>query len=461
MANFQIFKFIFACFIGVALSGSVFAINLGRANLVSKPGETLRVEVPIELGADEQYLLSSLTASIPPASTYERLGISAKILDFNTQVMIYRSKDERLMVLIETVQAVPVSEDAFVDLLLTLNWSTGSLSKVFTFLNGSPPKLIVEPGQTLSLIASQMDSGPSEFTIDQKMMALYQANPDAFAGGNINRLFAGSELFIPSASAIQAIESKDAQKFVNAAAQQLVEKKPNEASVEVTADKGGDALNRLKIGSSNDNDADTKRITEDIVAQEKILEQTNTRVIELEKNIADLKKLLGQVPEVTQVIESDTSIFNSKLAFATAFCVLLLTSLLIWFFMRNSNKQALTDVRARNSQTQVAQNKSLAPDYHQSPQVLRDSSHESMPNNAKELLGSIDLDLPSAKSPVAELTPDELRVRLNLARAYITIEDFSAANKSLEEIIRIGASIDPVIVAEAQGIAAEISRKHG
>ena len=91
------------------------------------------------------------------------------------------------MVLVETVKPVPISEDIFVDLLLTLNWSSGSITRIYTFVNGSVPRFIVEPGQTLSSIASQMDSGSPEFTLDQKMMALYKANPDAFAGGNINR----------------------------------------------------------------------------------------------------------------------------------------------------------------------------------------------------------------------------------------------------------------------------------
>jgi pilus assembly protein FimV len=59
------------------------------------------------------------------------------------------------------------------------------------------------------------------------------------------------------------------------------------------------------------------------------------------------------------------------------------------------------------------------------------------------------------------VSSDELRVKLNLARAYITIEDFSAANKSLDEIVQTGASIDPEIVIEAQGMLAELSHRNG
>lgn len=453
MPNTQMLKFVLASFIGLALSTSVFAVTLGKANLVSNPGESLRIEVPIELAPDEQTLLTSLSASIPSASAYERLGISPKILDFNAQVMVYRSKDGRLMVLVETVKAVPISEDVFVDLLLTLNWSTGSITRIYTFLNGAIPKFIVEPGQTLSSIASQMDSASPEFSIDQKMMALYQANPDAFAGGNINRLRAGSELLIPDPASVQAIDSKLAKDFVDSAAQKWAEKKSDLASVEVRVDDVVNSENRLKIGSSGDRDADTKRITEEIVAQEKILEQTNARAQELEKNIADLKKLLDESQGASEMLVSEKSGFNVKAIFLGSLAFVLAMGLLIWFFISNSRKTKLPHSHARDYPAEHEQVHSPAPDRHTSDHT----HHEGISDKAKALFGSINLDLPVAKPSTPDLTPDELRVRFNLARAYITIEDFSAAKKSLEEIVRIGASIDPEIVVEAQGVLAELS----
>jgi pilus assembly protein FimV len=54
---------------------------------------------------------------------------------------------------------------------------------------------------------------------------------------------------------------------------------------------------------------------------------------------------------------------------------------------------------------------------------------------------------------------DALRVKLNLARAYITIEDFSAAKKSLEEILRVSNSVDPAITIEAQGLLSELQHR--
>ena len=99
-----------------------------------------------------------------------------------------------------------------------------------------------------------------------------------------------------------------------------------------------------------------------------------------------------------------------------------------------------------------------------------------MPERAKALFAGIDLDL---AKPLAVTTPipnalstpgsanisdsalaDTLRVKLNLARAYITIEDFSAAKKSLEEILQVSGPIDPSITIEAQGLLSELSHRN-
>ena len=53
----------------------------------------------------------------------------------------------------------------------------------------------VQIGDTLSAIALRYR--PAEVTLEQMMMALFEANPDAF-GGNINVLYAGARLRVPS-----------------------------------------------------------------------------------------------------------------------------------------------------------------------------------------------------------------------------------------------------------------------
>jgi pilus assembly protein FimV len=63
---------------------------------------------------------------------------------------------------------------------------------------------------------------------------------------------------------------------------------------------------------------------------------------------------------------------------------------------------------------------------------------------------------PSTPNPTLDL----LRVKLNLARAYITIEDFSAAKKSLQEVLLVAGNIDPVTTAEAQDLLLQLSQRN-
>ena len=180
-------------FVLLSWSFNAAAISLGAPQLQSRPGEPLRVEIPIRVGADEQSALSSLNVAMPNKAAYERLGISQKILQLNPQAMVYRNRQERLMVLVETVDSVPMTDDPFLDVLVNLNWSSGSLTKTFTLLLGDVQKITVKPGQTLSEIAATIAPQLEGATLDQTMMALYKANPDAFASGSINRLAAGAE----------------------------------------------------------------------------------------------------------------------------------------------------------------------------------------------------------------------------------------------------------------------------
>jgi pilus assembly protein FimV len=438
------------CFILLSWSCTAWAISLGSPALLSKSGEPLRVEIPIRVGVQEQSALASLKAGTLPKASYERLGISQKILGLNPQLSIYRNSQEQLVVLVETVIAVPVSDDPFVDVLVNLNWSSGSITKAFTLLLGDTQKILVKPGQTLSEIAAMMAPQLDGATLDQTMMALYKANPDAFASGSINRLAAGAELNKPSQALLRSISPAEANQFVaEANAQWHADQGSNgsqgqsqsgNTKTEETAPK-----DRLKIGSSADGNEQERRYTEELVAQERQLEQAKARVAELEKNVADLQRLLDKSKD-KKAVENNFGLggFGPAL-FGITFIAL--TGLLLWGFARNARRSELTNFNT--------------------PDKPMSTSLE-MPERAKALFAGIDLDLPKpateksqgSSAPISDPLADTLRVKLNLARAYITIEDFSAAKKSLEEVLRLSNSVDPTITIEAQGLLAELSHRN-
>lgn len=71
----------------------------------------------------------------------------------------------------------------------------------------------VKPGETLSRIATRIDTyGASH---EQALVALLLANPDAFIGGNINRLRRDAVLQLPSPSQLASIPAPQAQQLVH------------------------------------------------------------------------------------------------------------------------------------------------------------------------------------------------------------------------------------------------------
>jgi pilus assembly protein FimV len=435
------------------------AITLGAPQLQSRPGEPLRVEIPIRVGADERSDLSSLNVAIPNKAAYERLGISQKILDLNPQAMVYRNRQEQLMVLVETVNSVPMTDDPFIDILVNLNWSSGSLTKTFTLLLGDVQKITVKPGQSLSEIAAIIAPQLEGVTLDQTMMALYKANPDAFASGSINRLAAGAELTKPSQALLRSISPAEANQFVADANEQWRQdhgdKDGATGSSKSANAKSTEAPPKdlLKIGSSAEGNDQERRYTEELVAQEKMLEQTKARVAELEKNIADLQKLLDKSKE-KKAVDNNFGLGGFGPAIL-ALTLIALTGVLLWGLARNARRSEAPSFHA---------------DTHQAPKDEKPASGSpfEMPARAKALFEGIDLDLTkpvkevlaSTTAPVSNPLADTLRVKLNLARAYITIEDFSAAKKSIEEVLRVSNSVDPAITIEAQGLLAEISHRN-
>jgi pilus assembly protein FimV len=69
----------------------------------------------------------------------------------------------------------------------------------------------VRRGDTLSEIAGRMEGQAS---LDQAMIALLRANPDAFIDGNINLLKAGAVLDVPSGDELASVESGEARRLV-------------------------------------------------------------------------------------------------------------------------------------------------------------------------------------------------------------------------------------------------------
>ena len=451
-----------ACIVWSAASS---AFSLGTPRVLSQPGQPIWAEIPLRTSAADQEQLSNLQVSNASKATYERLGISSAIVELEPQLRIKRQDGNRSVIVLETVKPIAsarLNQDPFVDLIVTLQWPSGQLTKNYTLLLGDPSQVTVRPGQTLSEIAAQMAPLLDGATLDQTIMALYKANPDAFAGGSIHRLPAGAELVKPSQSLMQSITPAQASQFVEKANQTWADSHSGSSKAvgTISTDPVKSAIDpavakdRLTIGPGADANSDQRRYTEEIVAQEKMLEQTRTRIVELEKNIADLQKLLdaGKAQSKSGVGAKSDVAQNSYAPAFLALSVIAFTGLLLWFMARHARQSERSAPMPAGKPASAPLQDDISPA----------SPSQGMPERTKNLFAGIDLNLTPVKSDFA-IRNDALRVKLNLAKAYMTIEDFAAATRSLDDIIQHSLdpanSVDASLLAEAKVMLSEINQR--
>jgi pilus assembly protein FimV len=411
--------------------------------------EPLRAEIPVRFGMEEQPYYDSLSLDPITRADYERLGISSRILDYNPTIALKRTKPSQFVIIVNTPDAIETGKDPFVDIILGLKWTNGGVAKTYSLMVGDVSQVTVRPGQSLSEIASQISPQLGGADMDEAMLALYKANPDAFIGGSIHRLKAGAELSKPSASLMDSITPAQAKEFAIEANRVWLEQygqptNPQARLIPTAPKTVGNGEDRLRIGPGTGSEADTRRYVEEMVAQEKALAQSKARVAELEKNIADLQKLL----EARKQELTDTKSTEAKSSFdqwAPAFVgigLVSITGVLLWSLARYTRRAEANAIEPLHK----TEEHSSVPD------------GSTIPPKAAAILSSLDLNLgPSGQQEIA--AGDALRVKLNLVKAYITIEDFVAARKALEEILFVSNQVDPQITIAARSLMAEINQR--
>lgn len=165
----------------------------------------------------------------------------------------------------------------------------------------------VRPGDTAGRIAAQ-NKMPS-VSLDQMLVALLRGNPEAFIGGNINRVKSGAVLEIPSAQAVAAISPTEATQTISAQSADFNAFRRKLASgVQATpvasADRQASGKVQAKVEDRAPSSAVPDKLTlskgavggklsadEQKIAAERQARESSTRVAELSKNISDLNKL--------------------------------------------------------------------------------------------------------------------------------------------------------------------------
>ena len=172
----------------------------------------------------------------------------------------------------------------------------------------SGQQVAVKQGDTASKIAAQ--TKPASISLDQMLVALLRSNPEAFAGGNINRLKSGAVLTIPTADEAAATSGGEASRTIVAQSKdfndfrrKLAEGVPASQLGNSTRQAGGKV--EARVDDRKPAAATPDKLTlskgaiqgkapaEEQIAKERQSKEAATRVTELAKNIGDLNKIAG------------------------------------------------------------------------------------------------------------------------------------------------------------------------
>ena len=342
----------------------------------------------------------------------------------------------------------------------------------------------VRGGDTLSAIAARVGS-PG--TLDQTMIALLRANPDAFIGGNINRLKAGAVLRMPGDNAMTELDAQQASAIVHSqiqewrasrrAAPQPVDADVASASTSATNNKQvstsksagprvADA--RLEIvppGASDATKAGTQSgisaggegaMLQELTTTKETLAAREAETQELKSRVAELEKLQQQQQQLIAMKDSELAAAQQRLAATqkqqTQASVLpwmlgiggalVIGALVAWFLRRR-------DASVPNFRAPVA---SATPSIADAFAPMRAVDAEPAAVDEPEPVAEAVAVAPSptrAPEPPAKAVPawhsggavrldpaaQAAHERLELARAYLDLGDLAGARQLLGEVV--------------------------
>ncbi|HEY8974072.1 MAG TPA: FimV/HubP family polar landmark protein, partial [Burkholderiaceae bacterium] len=128
----------------VLLSTGASALGLGRVNVQSVLGETLRAEIEVtSLNAEEA---SSLRVSLASPEAFKASGVEYNAVLAGATIALQRRADGRPVLVLTSDKVV---QEPFVDVIVDFAWSTGHLTRSYTLLIDPPGRnTAAQPGTT-------------------------------------------------------------------------------------------------------------------------------------------------------------------------------------------------------------------------------------------------------------------------------------------------------------------------
>jgi pilus assembly protein FimV len=359
-----------AAFLALPASDA-YALALGRVTVQSALGEPLRADIDVpDINAEE---VSSLRAALASPDAFKAAGFDYNSALQNITITLMKRPDGRYFLQLTTRSPV---NDPFIDLIIEANWSSGRIVRDYTMLfdppnlrQGAPlaaqvapvappsatqarsvpraapaaaasrapsasrsvpagrapavqsqtaakppagesKQVTVQPGDTAGKIAAA--NKPASISLDQMLVAMLRSNPDAFVGGNVNRLRAGAVIDVPVGDSAGLVPSDEASQTIVAQSRDFNEFRRRLAEGLPTttiapADRQSSGKVQARVEEKKPSAAAPDKLTlskgavqgkgaADEIARERAAKDAAARVAELNKNISDLNKLTAGTP---------------------------------------------------------------------------------------------------------------------------------------------------------------------
>jgi len=275
------------------LAGNAGAVGLGQLRPDSAINQPLSVRIQlIDLGSTP---LEEVEIAVAAGENFERLGV-----DFAPnfpQIDIVTGVDAD-GAYARLTSSSPVRA-AYLEIVLDTRWPSGRVLSQHTVLldppvfaeneqtatpdvaaNSEPAAestasavtpVTVSTDRSSTLYSIAMAARPNQgVTVQQTMLAIQRLNPRSFGGGNINRLYAGEILRLPTAEQISALSAAEALEAVRRqnqeAASNVVEEAP--ASVNLSAEPAVPSGGQLSVVVTNTSDLERENLALDARIQE-------------------------------------------------------------------------------------------------------------------------------------------------------------------------------------------------
>ena len=318
-------------------ANTALGLGLGRIDVQSVLNQPLAAEIQI-LNASE-WAANDLKVGLASPDEFERLGVERSIGLFDLE---FKAVQRGSNIVIETITEDAIVEP-FLHFVLVLDWPRGRLLKEYTVLLDLPrTQGVIQPlmpragfetkssraveranpatvsvgstgqlttiGDTLWDIALATRPDRS-ISIPQMMMAIQQANPEAFINGNINRLKAGYALKIPAFETAMSISDRLAQAEVDAQNRALAD---GSTQKKTASDEPGQSVpqaDRIDPGVSDSDGGDgestgaeLRLISDD--EPEQVVNVNDDEVLAIRSELADKEQALKMAAE-EQAITND------------------------------------------------------------------------------------------------------------------------------------------------------------